>query len=101
MAGQVWKEAESRKWGRELHNTKEGEETAENPFPCTMCHTIGDVQGGVSTSRVNVCNLFDDLGVSASIEISWPLSFFSQLGLEPNHTVGQLSHSSSQKSRSK
>ena len=54
---------------------------------------------------VNVCNFIDDLGVSASIEFSWLRyhvktrarrgSSFSQLGLEPNHQVGQLSHSSS------
>ena len=47
-------------------------------------------------SSVNVCNFIDDLGVSASIEISWLRyhvktrarrgSSFSQLGLEPNHT---------------
>ena len=47
-------------------------------------------------SSVNVCNFIDDLGVSASIEISWlhyhvktrarRSSSFSQLGLEPNHT---------------
>ena len=56
-------------------------------------------------SSVNVCNFIDDLGVSASIEISWLRyhvktrarrgSSFSQLGLEPNTQVGQLSHSSS------
>ena len=47
-------------------------------------------------SSVNVCNFIDDLGVTASIEISWLRyhvktrarrgSSFSQLGLEPNHT---------------
>ena len=46
-------------------------------------------------SSVNVSNFIDDLGVSASIEISWLRyhvktrarrgSSFSQLGLEPNH----------------
>ena len=47
-------------------------------------------------SSVNVCNFIDNLGVSASIEISWLRyhvktrarrgSSFSHLGLEPNHT---------------
>ena len=55
-------------------------------------------------SSVNVCNFIDDLGVSASIEISWlrylihergVAALFHSSDLSQTTQVGQLSHSSS------